>query len=409
MASSIQQVGMTSANQRMIEAALAALDGDAASVAGESQQQRQQGQQRGRQSSHAAGSLEPEPEPEPAVPAAASAVTKWLAGAIANVFGMDEAVEEGIEQMLPVATYMRSFESSDDLAQYMLDIFEQAADEDDVDWLINALDVQQARHDSGRTLATEDELNALWEASDATLAEGEEAANAAALRGQSRSAALATAGPTPQQPKPQGINTAPQDAVTRLNEAARRLRAKVSYSAGGTVEDVFSITVKVTREGQVLARGQGASPVGAEGMRQTAKLAAAQEALGAFPAELTESVEAWAETAPAAGDAPKDADWMDLKSAQKKAAISLGWKMASWNSGDPMAVCSTRWESLSQQGAAAHPLSTQAEDKCHSALKWGLLKPSHRTAAAIIVSQPFSMHPNSQHDTNGRYRHPKSQ
>ena len=375
MASSIQQVGMTSANQRMIEAALAALHGDAASVAGESQQQRQQGQQqgqqRGRQSSHAAGSLEPEPEPEPAVPAAASAVTKWLAGAIANVFGMDEPVEEGIEQMLPVATYMRSFESSDDLAQYMLDIFEQAADEDDVDWLISALDVQQARHDSGRILATEDELNALWEASDDTLAEGEEAANAAALRGQSRSAALATAGPTPQQPKPQGINTAPQDAVTRLNEAARRLRAKVSYSAGGTVEDVFSITVKVTREGQVLARGQGASPVGAEGMRQTAKLAAAQEALGAFPAELTESVEAWAETAPAAGDAPKDADWMDLKSAQKKAAISLGWKMASWNSGDPMAVCSTRWESLSQQGAAAHPLSTQAEDKCHSALKWG--------------------------------------
>ena len=129
-----------------------------------------------------------------------SAVTNWLAGAIADVFGMDDA-DDGAEQMLPVATYMRSFESADDLAQYMSDIFEEAADDEDVDWLISSLDVQQARHDSGRNLATEDELNALWEASDDTLEKSEAAANAAAQSGKSRSAALSTTEATPQQPQ----------------------------------------------------------------------------------------------------------------------------------------------------------------------------------------------------------------
>lgn len=353
MAPTIQQVGMTSANQKMIEAALAALQGDAESSVGESTGKGQpstsaqppQQQQRGRQSSRASSSLEPEPEPEPAV-AAGGAVTNWLASAIADVFGMED-VEEGREQMLPVATYMRSFESADDLAQYMLDIFEEAADEEDVEWLISSLDVQQARHDSGRMLATEDELNALWEASDDTIAKAEEAANAAAQRGKSRSTSLTAAEPKPQQSKPK-----PVDAIVRLNETGKRLRAKVTFSAGGTVDDVFAISVKVIRDGQVLARGKGNSPVGADGMRQTAKLAAATEALKAFPAELTESTDAWTESEPAAEvyGGVKDADWMDLKSAQKQAAISLGWKMGSWNNGDPTSACSKRWASLSQKG-----------------------------------------------------------
>jgi hypothetical protein len=122
---------------------------------------------------------------------------------------------------------------------------------------------------------------------------------------------------------------------------------------------VFSISVKVIRDGQVLARGKGGSPVGANGMRQTAKLAAATEALKAFPAELTESTDAWTEPQPDAEEdgAVKDADWMDLKSAQKKAAVSLGWKMGSWNNGDPTPACSKRWASLSQKGTCRPTVS----------------------------------------------------
>ena len=151
---------MSRQNQRMIEEALAALHGDAEPPPASPPSARP-----------AAGpgrpgpGPEPEPEPEPEPVEADSALAGWLSAALADVLGVGSEPEDA-EQMLPVATYMLSFESDDDLFEYMEQIMEEAAEEEDREWLFSSLGVQRGRLESGRGLATAEELDALWEGGD---------------------------------------------------------------------------------------------------------------------------------------------------------------------------------------------------------------------------------------------------
>jgi HrpA-like RNA helicase len=346
---------MTKSNQAMVERALAALERDAPAraAAGAAGGEGAPPVGGGARQTSSAGASAPAtgPNGEASASTAADSLLRWLSTALVGVLSTEGGGGASEEQLLPVVEYMLSMQDEEDLLEFAESALPQhGASEDDAVWLGSSLIIQRERVKAGRALATNDELDEIWNGGD-EVADAEMAANAA-----SAAARLSTPAEPEPEPKPE------LQGLELLAELALRLGAAVRWSAGGVTDGVFQIEVRVTATaaatssagggdgrgaaaGKLLAAGRGRCKEGTAGWRLNAKLQAAGAAIQQLPALDTLTPVAAAKPAPPTAPAYEKI-WMELSPDQKRAAISLGWKMANWDEGAATAVCKQPWGRL---------------------------------------------------------------